>query len=247
VPRTQPDDVRADSGPGPEAAEEERRPQRRKSLAMAMPGAPADAGAGHTRLEKHDRPSTPRERAERAHAQAATWLGRGEVGEAERSLREALREDAAYTAARQALVRLLAEQGRGEEARLTMLEGLSAAPQDVALAIAAARLLAQAGDAEGALRALDGAAQPGRTVAEFRGLHAAILQKLGKHAEAAEEYQAALRLAPDSAVWWMGLGLALEAQERPAEAREAFQRAGAGGTLPPDLAAFVNQKLRRLP
>lgn len=230
-----------------QAAADGRRAQRPKLVAMAMPDPPAHTGSEPTRLEKRDRPSTPRERAERAHGQAALWLGKGDAGEAERSLREALREDPTYVPARQAFAGLLAEQSRNEEARKALLDGLTAAPQDTALAVAAARMLAQTGDTAGALRVLDDALGGGRPGAEFRGLRAAILQKLGRHAEAVEDYQAALRLSPDVGVWWMGLGLSFEAQGQPADAREAFQRAGLSGTLTPDLIAFVQQKLRRLP
>ena len=239
--------ARAEAERDAQAAADGRRAQRPKLVAMAMPDPPAHTGSEPTRLEKRDRPSTPRERAERAHGQAALWLGKGDAGEAERSLREALREDPSYAPARQAFAGLLAEQGRTEEARQVLLEGLSATPQDTALAVAAARLLAHGGDTAGALRVLDDALGGGRPGAEFRGLRAAILQKLGRHAEAVEDYQAALRLSPDVGVWWMGLGLSLEAQGQPAEAREAFQRAGLSGTLTPDLIAFVQQKLRRLP
>lgn len=224
-----------------------RRAQRRGLVAMAIPDPPAHTASEPTRLEKRDRPSTPRERAERAHGQAALWLGKGDPGEAERSLREALREDPTYAPARQAFARLLAEQGRTEEALQVLQEGLSVAPQDTALAVAAARMLAHGGDTAGALRVLDDAVGGGRSSAEFRGLRAAILQKLGRHTEAVEDYQAALRLSPDAGVWWMGLGLSFEAKGQPAEAREAFQRAGLSGTLSPDLIAFIQQKLRRLP
>ncbi len=213
--------AKTETEPDAQAVADSRGAQRRKLVAMAMPDPPAHAAAGPTRLEKRDRPTTPRERAERAHSQAAP--------------------------ARQAFAGLLAEQGRTEEARQALLEGLTAAPQDTALAIAAARMLAQGGDAPGALRVLDDAAGGGHPGAEFRGLRAAILQKLCRHAEAIEDYQAALRLSPDAGVWWLGLGLSLEAQGQAADAREAFQRAGLSGALAPDLTAFVQQKLRRLP
>ena len=54
-------------------------------------------------------------------------------------------------------------------------------------------------------------------------------------------------LVPQAGVWWMGLGISLEADGRGAEARDALQRAKATGTLSPELAAFVEQKLRQLP
>ena len=69
-------------------------------------------------------------------------------------------------------------------------------------------------------------------------------QTLCTRKEAIEEYQATVRLSPQTGIWWMGLGLSLEADGRTAEAREAYQKARASGTLSPELAAFVEQKLR---
>jgi MSHA biogenesis protein MshN len=80
--------------------------------------------------------------------------------------------------------------------------------------------------------------------AQFHGFYAAVLARSARSPEAAAENRAALRLSPGTGVWWMGLGLALEADGRAAEAREAYQRARAGTDLSPDLAAFVDQKLR---
>jgi MSHA biogenesis protein MshN len=82
--------------------------------------------------------------------------------------------------------------------------------------------------------------------AEYRALYAAVLQRAGRHAEATEHYAAALKLTPGNGVWWMGLGISLEAEGRIAEARQAFQSARAGGNLAPELAAYVEQRLREL-
>lgn len=231
----------------PDGPGADRQPGRHKAVALARPDSPPSAAPRPPRVEKRDRPSTPRERAERAHGLAAAALGRGDVAEAERSLREALREDAAYAAARYALARLLAEQGRTGEAREVLLEGLAVTPDDSFLAAAVARTLAQSGELEDAMRVLARVGEGGAANAEFRGLRAAILQKLGRHAEAADDYRAALGISPEAGVWWIGLALCLEAQGQSAESREAFQRAGLSAALSPELSAFVSQKLRRLP
>jgi MSHA biogenesis protein MshN len=81
---------------------------------------------------------------------------------------------------------------------------------------------------------------------EYQAFLAGALQRQGRHAEAAEQYQAALRSAPGNAIWWMGLGISLHADKRDADARAAFRRAEAAGTLTPELQAFVERKLQQL-
>lgn len=105
-----------------------------------------------------------------------------------------------------------------------------------------ARALAQRGELKAAADLLKAHAAAGASLAEYRGLHAAVLQRLTLHEAAVDEYRAALRLAPENAVWWMGLALSLEAQGRGREARSAYERARAG-RLDAELAAFVDQKL----
>jgi MSHA biogenesis protein MshN len=75
---------------------------------------------------------------------------------------------------------------------------------------------------------------------------AGILQRANRHKEAADQYQAAVRLQPGNAVWWMGMGISLQADKRNAEAKIAFQRARDSGRLAPELQAFVERRLQQL-
>jgi MSHA biogenesis protein MshN len=85
----------------------------------------------------------------------------------------------------------------------------------------------------------------GEVTADYHAFLAGALQREQRHREAAEQYQAALRGAGNG-VWWMGLGMSLQAEKRNAEALEAFQRARASGTLSPELLAFVERRLQQL-
>ena len=96
----------------------------------------------------------------------------------------------------------------------------------------------------GAARTLQASQQYAAGNADYLGFAAHVQQRLGQHKAAVELYQGAIRVAPGEGRWWLGLGLALESDQRAAEAREAFLRARATGSLNPDLQALVDQKLR---
>ncbi len=104
-------------------------------------------------------------------------------------------------------------------------------------------LLAQ-GDAGAALARLGGL---GVTLdAEALALRATAQQQLGQHAAAAKDYSAALAASPEVAAWWVGLGIALEADGRPSEAINAFQQAERRGPLDPALSRYVGGRIEAL-
>jgi MSHA biogenesis protein MshN len=71
-----------------------------------------------------------------------------------------------------------------------------------------------------------------------------LLQREGKHKEAAEHFQVAVQLAPNSGIWLMGYGISLQALERNDDAKKSFQQALDTNTLSPELTAFVQQKIK---
>jgi len=82
--------------------------------------------------------------------------------------------------------------------------------------------------------------------AEYHAFSAALYQRLGRHSDAVEEYQTALRLAPQTGTWWVGLGISQEASDRRKEALTSFQRAQSAANLSQELVAYVDQRLRQL-
>jgi len=219
-------------------------------VATALGKAPPAESQGvddGARIEKKMRVSTPRERAENEYRRALGLVNQGRVQEGIAVLRGALGEDAGHAGSRLALFGLLVEQQRFEEAQALLEETLARDPAQPQMASRLARLKLARGDARGAEETLGRTAASAVDNPEYRALHAAVLQRLTFHKKAATEYQAALRLVPQSGVWWMGLGISLEAEGSLPEARDAFQRARATGALTPELAEFVEQRLKRLP
>lgn len=206
--------------------------------------APAEQGPGS--IDKQVHPSTPAARAENEFRKATELLNRGRVAEAIDGYKLALQQDAGHAAARQALVALLLENRRIEEAQQYLQEGLNLYPDRYAYAILLARIQVDRGDLQGAHDLLSKYAGSAANDAEYHAFDAALLQRLGRHKEAVAGYQAALKLSPRAALWWMGLGISLQADNRDAEALDAFQRAKSAGGLSPALLAFVDQRLKQL-
>lgn len=195
-------------------------------------------------IEKTDALGSPRERAEAQYRKAITAVNQGRVTEAVAGLRDALEQDAYHVASRQLLVRLLLEAKRADEAMQILQDGLQGQPAQLGWAMSLARLQVERNDLGGAWQTLDHSLPAAGSSPDYQGFAGHVLQRLGRNAEAAERYAAAARLAPRDGRWWLGLGLAYDAEGRVNEAREAFQRARQSGSLSADLMALVEQKLR---
>ena len=199
-----------------------------------------------SRIDKHMASRTPQERAEAHYQRGVTAHQAGQINDSSDAFMAALREDARYAPARQAQAGLLIGQSRQDEALALLQEGVTLSPQQPTLALMLARLQAERHDLSAAADTLKAASGNATGNAEYQGLHAAILQRAGRHSEAADKFSAALRLAPAHSVWWMGLGISLAASDQTAAAREAFMRAKTTGALPPEAGQYVELRLRQM-
>jgi len=183
---------------------------------------------------------TASQRAALAYRQATELGASGHSSQAIAHALDALAADPDHLGARQLAAVLMFETRRFDEAGALLQAGLARAPQQPRLAYLLARLKAEGGDADGALALLP--AGPGQS-AEAQGLRAAVLARQGRYAEALPAYEAALRQDPGNASWWLGLGIALDADGQGGLAKQALQRARAIGTLQPDVLAYLDQKI----
>ncbi|MDD4929460.1 MAG: tetratricopeptide repeat protein [Gallionella sp.] len=157
-----------------------------------------------------------------------------------------LRSDVNHDAARQALVALLLEGGRARDAEQVLQDGLKNKPGNSGQAMWLARLQVEHGELDLALATLDATLPHAAQLADYQAFYAALLQRKGRHGEAAEHYQLALKSSPDKGVWLMGYGISLQALLRLNDAKEAYRHALESRTLSPELQAFVQQKINKL-
>jgi len=199
----------------------------------------ADNSAGIKRVSKE-------QQTDFHYRQALSLVAQGRTQDAQAALEETLRLDPKHLAARQALLGIYLPDKRYTQAEQVLRDGLRLNHAVAPLATALAGVQLERDDPAAALATIEEYAPQAAGNAEFQGIHAALLQRLGRHAEAITQFQAALKMQPKRANWLMGLGISLQAEKRYAEAEQAFTRARAGNGLTPELQAFVDQRLQQV-
>jgi MSHA biogenesis protein MshN len=226
--------------------------QRTKPLVATTPNAPLPASAssgedatGTAKIVKQLHQATAAERAEAAYRQGLALQQQGRLDDALESYRNALVAQADHLAARQSLVALLIQIRRYDEAEDALVQGMAFPASALPSLLSLGRLRVDRNDSAGALQLLLEHADIGTRSAEYEGFLATLLNRTGHYDEAAEHYRRATQLAPREAKWWVGLGIALDAQGQTAPAKEAYARARELPGLPEELAKHVEQRLNQ--
>jgi MSHA biogenesis protein MshN len=188
----------------------------------------------------------PRDLSENEYRKAVGLLNLGRLAEAEAGFQSALSHYPENHPARQRLIGLLVQGKKLEEAERVLEEGVRLAPAQTGFSMTLARVQADRGDSARAIATLQQGFEHAQGSADYAAFLAALLQRQGRHEEAIQYFQAALRVRPGTGVWWLGLGISLQAANRAADAQDAFRRARATNSLSPELSAFAEQRIRQL-
>ncbi len=180
------------------------------------------------------------------YREALSLIAQGRAPEAQPVLEEALKLDPKNFAARQALLGQLLAARRYPQAEQLLQEGLRLNIAIASQASTLASIQLERGDSAAALATLEKYAASASDSAAYHGMHAAILQRAGRHAEAIQQFQAALRIQANQANWLMGLGISLQAEKRFADAELAYTRARANPGLSAELQVFIDQRLQQV-
>ncbi|MGZ5858479.1 MAG: tetratricopeptide repeat protein [Burkholderiaceae bacterium] len=189
---------------------------------------------------------TVQQRAENEYRKALLLIQQGKPAEAIAGMEQALQLDRQKVSARQALAGLLIDANRQDEAVHRLQEGLAIDPTQTGLAMILARLQVEKGELKHALETLEHTLPYATDRADYQAFLAALLQRDGRNKDAIEHYALALHQNPQNGIWWMGMGISLQAENRLSEARESFGHAKSSNVLSPELQAFVDQKLNQL-
>jgi len=197
-------------------------------------------------ISKQVRDFTPQQRAENEYRKALHAHQQGRTNEAISGMEQALQLDAHHAAVRQTLIGLLLDSKRHDDAMRLAREGLGLDPAQTGLAMILARLQVERGELRSAIETLERSLPHAADRADYHAFLAALLQRDERHKLAAERYLIALQKTPQNGVWWMGLGMSLQADNRAKDAQDAFKRAKASNSLSPELQAFVDARLNQL-
>jgi len=204
------------------------------------------AAAGKAEIHKQVRQPTQQELAENEYRKATGLLHQGLPTEAQQGFEAAVRLQPEHHAARQAQVGLLLEARKFSDAERVLQDALALSPAQSGFGVMLARPQVDRGDIIAAVATLRKGLEYGRDNADYHAFLAALLQRQGQHEEAVEQFQAALRLKPALGVWWLGLGMSLQAVNRTADAQEAYRHARSAANIHPELAALADQRLKQL-
>lgn len=197
-------------------------------------------------VRKEVKELSPQQLAENEFRRALMSMEQGRSAEAIERLERSLKLDPRHVGARQTLIGLLLDDKRHDEAILAAREGLKLDVRLPGLAMILARLQTESGALSAAIDTLQKTLPYAENRADYHALFAALLQRDRQHGKAAEQYLLALRQEPQNAVWWMGLGISLQAEQRTADAKQAYTRAREAGNLSAELLAFVEGRLKQL-
>jgi tetratricopeptide (TPR) repeat protein len=170
--------------------------------------------------------------------QAQAWLATGEIKKAVEQLERMNKAYASVPIIKYQLARAYVESKNVAQAAVTVEQALAIDPNYVDAILLLAELNIRAGKADVSVKALENLRKTRPDLAQARLVLADAYRTLGRQEDAAALFREQVRNAPPSAEPYYYTGVLLREQNKPAEARQAFEKAL---ELAPDNTAPIEQ------
>lgn len=188
---------------------------------------------------------TPQQQAETKYQKALDLMAQNKNNEAINELESTIKLQPDNFKAYESLIDLLVSANQLNKASNYLDTAIKKFPNEISFVQIYAQLLAQKGNFAKALALLAKFSPDANSNPDYYALIASIYGQQNKNVEAAEIYDRLLKLYPNKAIWWVGLGISLEATDQKNAAEEAYQRAYNLGNLPADVLTFVTSKIQK--
>ena len=189
---------------------------------------------------------SPEQQRQEAYDNALSFIESGSIKQATLELQDILNKTPNFLVARNTLATLYLQNNDITNANKQIDEGLKLTPKDVTLVTLKARILLNQGDESLALTTLQTISPELKQAPDYYATLAATQQRLGNYAYAAQYYRQLTSDYPGHGVWWLGLGIALQASGQNNDALHAYQRAVNTQSLKPNLLAFARTQINSL-
>ena len=197
-------------------------------------------------MHKRAVPLRNEQRAERAYQEGYTHIAAHHYRKAETALRAALALEPGHIKVREMLVGVFISQGRWIEASELLRTGLDVSPQHHTFRKLYARSLMQLKRDQQAIEVLSSHMPGVAQDPEHYAILAALYQRQANHAAATRTYSEMLKVRPQMGIWWVGMGISLEAMGEQQQAIAAYQQARKSGSLNGDVARYTDNRLLAL-
>lgn len=201
-----------------------------------------DAGS----MKKVNVPLTQNQKAERLRTEAVNLARRGKMLEALNSLTRGRITYPDYTPIVETLVSLLLDDGQTVAAQAMLAQAMMQSPRHIPFIVLQAKIIAAQGDTAQAIELLNTVSPTLEQHPDYFSLLANLYQRAGDTEISAQMYRELVTYDPDSGVWWMGYGMALEANGSRNHAIQAYKRATTTGNLNSKLQMYSNSRIAAL-
>ena len=198
-------------------------------------------------MAKVNIPLSPQQKLAEQYQNALTLIVNNHVQAAFGKLHDILREHPDDVEARITLAALLLKSGRTEQANGVLVSGLARDPDNIKLIEFQVNMLASQKKIGQALTILQQHTPDITQSPDYYALMALLYQRQGEFILAAQLYDQLVKVSPANAVWWVGLGVALESAGKNNAAREAYAYAlQRGANLDLNTRTYVEHQIDNL-